>query len=166
MSSFKTGDRVRIVDRELLASDIKSGLYYDYFRNLTGVVERVYEDDTASVKIDLESLPVDVERRHHEVEDAAKRRWLSNVSDEQKDKLSEKEKTVTLSYNVLVASKDLEPSKGKPKPRKIEEEPVLKAPEAPKAAKTTEPTETRPSESDIEKAEEEYLKAIAEKANS
>lgn len=157
MPPFNSGDRVKVIERDVTPGDVKSGLYYDYYRNLTGIVERVYEDDTVSVKIDLESLPIDVERRHHEVEDAAKRRWMSNLSEEQKDKLSEKEKTVTLSYNILVASKDLEPSKSKPKPRKIEDP----APQA--AKKPAEPAEKRPSESDIEKAEEEYLKTIAEK---
>jgi hypothetical protein len=164
MASFKTGDRVRIIEREVTTADVKSQLYYEYFRNLVGVVEHVYDDDTISLKVDLDSLPVDIEKRHHEVEASAQRRWMSNISEEQKDKLSEKEKLVTMSYNILVSTKDLEPAKGKAKPRPKADEPILQSPDAGEKGSTRKPAaEKRPTESDIEKAEEEYLKSIASK---
>ena len=156
MASFKAGDQVKIVDREMTSADIKSGLFYDYFRNLTGEVDRVYEDGSICVKVDQESLPVDVQKRHKQVQNAVRTRWMNGLGQEQRDRMSETDRTVVLGYNILVGSDDLQPmAKSKPKP-KIE------------PAKENKPAldedTHRPTEKDIEKAEEEYLNTIAEKA--
>lgn len=151
MASFKAGDRVKIVSRETTAADIKSGLYYDYFRGLVGTVDRVYEDSSVCVKIDLDSLPEKVQKGHKEVQNAVRTRWLNGLGQEQRDRLSETDRTVVLGYNILVGSTDLEAS-SKPKP-------VAAKPATPKK----EDTAPRPTEQDIEKAEEEYLKTIAQK---
>lgn len=158
MASFKAGDRVKIVDREMTAVDIKSGLFYDYFRNLTGDVDRVYEDGSICVKVDQDSLPADVLKRHKEVQNAVRTRWLNGLGQEQRDRLSETDRTVVLGYNILVGAADLQPTgKAKPAP-KPKAEPVEE--EKPAAADNVH----RPTEKDIEKAEEEYLKSIAQKA--
>jgi hypothetical protein len=155
MASLKAGDRVKIVDREMTLADIKSGLYYDYFRNLVGVVDRVYEDDSVCVKIDLDSLPPGVQKQHKEVQNAVRTRWLNGLGQEQRERLSETDRTVVLGYNLLVGAVDLEPA-GKAKPAK-----PAAAPEAQKAAVLE--AAHRPTEQEIEKAEAEYLDSLTDK---
>lgn len=138
---------MKIADREMTSADVKSGLFYDYFRNLVGVVDRVYEDDTICVKVDQDSLPEDVYKCHLEVQHAVRTRWLNGLGQEQRDRLSETDKSVVLGYNILVGAGDLELFKGK----------ITGRPESKKLP-------SRATEKDIEKAEEEHLKAIAEQA--
>ncbi len=149
MATVKAGDRIKIVEREVTPADVKSGLYYDYFRNLVGVVDRVYEDDTVCVKIDQDSLPPAIQKCHIDVQQAVRTRWLNGLGQEQRDRLSETDRSVVLGYNLLVGANDIEPFKGKIPPRAEKKQPEKLA---------------RASEQDIEKAEEEYLKTIAEQA--
>jgi ribosomal protein L21E len=161
MAELKTGDRVKIVDREMNLSDIKSGMFYDYFRNLTGTVQNIYDDKTVCVQVEQDSLPNSIKDRHQDVQESVTKRWLANVSQEQRDKMKEAEKSLTLAYNILVNSADLEViGKGKvvkPKPT---------AAPATTASKAKEDQPHRPTQSEIEKAEEEYLKSIASKQTS
>lgn len=158
MPSYKTGDRVKVVDRDMTTADVKSGLFYDYFRNLTGAVERVYDDNSVCLRVDMDSLPENVQIRHGEVEEATKKRWLDGLGPEQLGRLSEADKKVALRYNILVGAGDLEPTgKAKPSPKqKAESKPE---PAAKKAAQAQIPE--RRTQEDIEKAEDEYLKRIA-----
>ena len=50
-AQIKEGDRVRIVDRPQTADDIKSSLYYNHFRGLTGIVQKMYASEVA-IEID------------------------------------------------------------------------------------------------------------------
>jgi hypothetical protein len=165
MPSVKVGDRVKIAEREITAADVKSELYYEYFANLVGAVEHVYDDGSASLKIDPASLPEGIRDRHAEVERNATQRWLDGLSQEQRDRLSEKDRLLHLSYSVLVAQKDLEPFSGKIKsPAKPKAEaPAIKELDDQKTKEAE--AAQRKSEADIEKAEEEYLRQLAEKAN-
>ncbi|HOP80724.1 MAG TPA: hypothetical protein PLZ21_09195 [Armatimonadota bacterium] len=167
MSPLKTGDRVRIVDRQMTAADTKSGLYYDYFRGLVGTIERIYEDKSVSLRVELESLPEDVLQRHLEIQDTAKNRWLSGLGQETRERLSEAQKNVTLTYTILVGLDDLEPfGKGKsaarPKPKAATQSAEAVVAAKPKAKEKAEVE--RPSEKDLEKAEEDYLKRIIDRA--
>ena len=179
---------MKIVDRELTPADGKTGLYYDYFRNLAGTVQHVYEDKSVCVQVEIESLPEDVRKRHLEVQEAVKRRWLESISQEQREKLSEKERQVTLAYNILVDSRDLEilaKAKGKPaawlkaqgsaepaaaagprrsaRPAPETSKPEPKPPPKARASAKEQPAQ-RPTQADIERAEAEHLKAVAAKA--
>jgi hypothetical protein len=158
MTSFKPGDRVKITDREITAADTKSSLYYDYFRNLTGTVQHIYEDNTICVIVDQDSLPDSVRIRHLEIEEAARNRWLHNLSQEQRDKLSEADKSLHLSYNILVGADDLLPG-GKAKSATRAKADIQKAGKSASASKKDETTERRTPE-EIDKDEEEYLKSI------
>ncbi|MBI2844710.1 MAG: hypothetical protein HYX78_15060 [Armatimonadetes bacterium] len=159
--SFKTGDRVRIADREMTLADVKSGMFYDYFRNLAGTVEKIYEDHTVCVCVDQDSLPDNVRKRHINVQDAIRRRWMDGLGSEQRERLTEAQKSVVLSYNILVNSSDLlKDGKGKP-PTKTKPD-FKRSQEKPAALeKASQQPAARPSEADIAKAEEEYLKSIA-----
>ncbi len=159
MSQIKAGERVKIVDRDMTLADTKSGLYYDYFRNLTGKVQYIYDDKTVCVNIELDSLPEDIRTRHLEVQESTTKRWLESISQEQRDKLSEANKRLTLAYNVLVSESDLEPSsksKATSKKKSAASSPPKTKAEAAPERKTAE---------EIEKAEEEHLNSIFKTRN-
>jgi len=119
MASVKVGDRVRIADREASLTDAKSGLFYAYFRNLTGVIERVYDDDTVCIDVSIDSLPLEVAERHQEMQTAARDKWIAGLSQESRGRLSEQDKQFKMSYKVVVAAVDVSPSgKGSPKSEK------------------------------------------------
>ena len=104
------GVPVRLADREPNAADTKSGLFYPYYRALTGTVAKLYADGTATVAIDTESLPAEIRARHQAGTDAMRQKWLDNLSDEARNKLSAAEKRFSLRYNLLVGVTDLTPT--------------------------------------------------------
>ena len=72
MLHLKEGEAVRIVDRASIAADTKSGLYYGHYKNLEGVVFKLYgsgDAQQAAIDVALDSLPEDVARRHLETRD-------------------------------------------------------------------------------------------------
>jgi len=103
------GSPVRLADREPAAADTKSGLFYPHYRALTGTVAKLYADGTATVSIDPESLPPEIRARHQAGTDAMRQKWLDNLSDEARNKLSAAEKKFSLRYNLLVGVSDLSP---------------------------------------------------------
>lgn len=117
------GVSVRVTDREPSTADTKSGLFYPYYRALTGTVAKLYADGTATVAIDLESLPAEIRARHQAGTDAMRQKWLDGLSDEARNKLSAGEKKFSLRYNLLVGITDLTPMAA----------PILPQPEAPAA---------------------------------
>lgn len=98
---------VQIADREALAADLKSGLYYPYYRGLTGTVTRDYGDGTVSVSVDAGSLPEEIRLRHQAGTEAMRAKWLDGLSDEARNKLSASEKKFSLRYSLLVGAADL-----------------------------------------------------------
>jgi len=104
------GDPVRLANREPGAADTKSGLFYPHYRNLTGVVSKLYADGTATISIDPESLPPEIRARHQVGTDAMRQKWLDGLSDEARNKLSAAEKKFSLRYNLLVGVADLVPT--------------------------------------------------------
>ena len=130
MASLKTGDAVYVVERQPTPEDAKSGLYYSYFGNLGGTVNKVYDDGSICLDIDIDSLPDGIRRRHEETEKAAKLKWLDNLSGEARNRLSDDEKQFRLSYKILVSAKDVKA--GKPsKPAGGKKESAAKAKPAP-----------------------------------
>lgn len=117
------GSPVCLADREPNAADSKSGLYYPYYRNLTGIIAKLYADDTATVTIDPESLPSEIRARHQAGTEAMRQKWLDGLSDEARNKLSASEKKFALRYNLLVGLADLSPGQALPAPA-----PALAAP--------------------------------------
>jgi hypothetical protein len=69
MLRLKEGECVRIVERVATAADIKSGLYFNHYRNLAGTVFKLYGDGAtqqAAIDIAIESLPEELAERHRE----------------------------------------------------------------------------------------------------
>jgi ribosomal protein L21E len=180
MAAFKAGDRVRIVTRDVTPEDVKSQLYFAYFGGLTGTVDRTY-DDTVCVDVDLQSLTDEMRDRHLSMQEAERQRWISNLSDEVRNRLSAEQKQLRMSYRILVSKKDLEtykddkpqgearpeatkPSgdteskKGSASPGPSARTDAASVPASPKVEKDSEPPK-RLSEADLSAAEEEFLRS-------
>ena len=134
------GDPVRLADRETTAPDTKSGLFYPYYRGLTGTIAKLYSDSTAAVAVDPESLPEDIRKRHQTGTDAMRQKWLDGLSEEGRNKLSAAEKKFSLRYSLLVSVSDLSPGDA--------------------------PEPVRKSLSEIEEAEAAHLAEVAKKKKS
>ena len=106
-TAFLEGERVEIVDREANADDVKSGLFYNFFRGLTGTVQKVYTTDEIAVEVEQESLPDPIANRHTDVQENMKAKWLDGLSEEAKNRLTDKERDFKLRYTLLVHAKDL-----------------------------------------------------------
>lgn len=114
MANFKEGDRVRIVTRDQTDEDIKSQLYFAHYGGLTGMVQKVYSKQEVSVEVEQDSLTREVRKRHEDVRDQMKTKWLDGLSEEGRNRLTEREKDFNLRYVVLVAMNDLEKAGAKP----------------------------------------------------
>ena len=177
MATPKAGDRVRVLAREMTGEDVKTGLYYSYFAGLAGTVDRVYDDGSVCVDVDLESLGEEIRARHAAMQEAERTRWLENLSDEGRGRLAPEQKELKMSYRILVSKKDIEPAKGgKPgpappgKPKEAQAASPRAAPQAakppPEASKPApakraeaEPQPKRLSEEDLSAAEEAFLRS-------
>jgi hypothetical protein len=102
------GDKVRVKDRDQVAADIKSQLFYEHYRNLTGTLAKLYSDGTASVYVDSDALAKDIAQRHSQSSDSLRQKWLEGLSEEARNKLSTADKNFTLRYTILIAASDLE----------------------------------------------------------
>ncbi len=116
MAAIKVGDRVKIVAREVKSEDSKSGLYYSYFGGLTGSVDRIYDDGSVCVDVDLDSLSDEIRSRHLAMQETEQQRWLASLSDEVRSRLTAEQRQLKMSYRILVSKNDLEPLKSD-KPR-------------------------------------------------
>lgn len=106
MATWKEGDRVQIADREATAEDIKSGLFYNHFRGLTGIIQKLYGEE-AAIEIESQSMLDTVVTRHEDVQEQMRTKWLDSISEDAKSRLTAEEKDFRLRYTVLVAVKDL-----------------------------------------------------------
>ncbi|HEV2474250.1 MAG TPA: hypothetical protein VGS41_16355 [Chthonomonadales bacterium] len=109
-AEINEGDRVQVVDREVTAADQKSGLFYNHFRGLTGAIQKIYPTDEVAVTIEADSLPELVLKRHLDVQEQMKSRWLDGLSEEAKGRLTEAELDFRLRYSILVKKDDLLPA--------------------------------------------------------
>ncbi len=145
-TTLKEGDRVQIIDRDATADDVKSGLFYNHFRNLTGTIQKIYETEEATVEVDDEALSEPVGQRHADVREQMKTRWLDGLSDEARNRLGEQEKDFHLRYTVLVNLKDVAPGKAREENRAKQE-------------REAEETPVRKTLAEIEAAEQAHLES-------
>ncbi|MDD3152580.1 MAG: hypothetical protein PHE45_06765 [Bacteroidales bacterium] len=134
---FKEGDYVKVISREQTPEDVKNGTYYPHFGGLCGTVDRIY-DDTICIKVDIDSLPKDMMKRHQDVEESIRKKWLNGLSGEARNRLSAEDRRFNLAYTILVSANDLEMAK-----------PAPKSQEEPRAIKNK----------DLDAAEQEFLKS-------
>ena len=107
--ALSAGDTVRVVDRAQVQADIKSNMYFPHYAGLTGVVGKVYPDNTASITIDTDSLPSVIRTRHENSTAQMRQKWLDGLSDEARNRLTAAEKKLSLRYAILVSVDDLNP---------------------------------------------------------
>jgi hypothetical protein len=178
MAELKTGDGVIITAREVTVDDSKTGLYFNYFGGLTGKVDRIYDDGSVCIDVNIDSLSDEARKRHLAMQEAERKRWLDNLSGEARNRLSEEQRQLKISYKILVSKKDLEPFKGgKPKGSAAKEasksdstsesaqEGPARAPDpADNVANAKEDTQPakRLSEADLAAKEEEFLRSLQE----
>src|ERR1044071_1285493 len=96
MPTFNDGDRVRVVTREQSDEDVKALTYFPFYGGLTGTIQKVYSKSEVAVEIDPESLTKDVRKRHEDVRDQMKTKWLEGLSEEGRGKLTDREKDFNL----------------------------------------------------------------------
>jgi ribosomal protein L21E len=163
-TTFKEGDRVQIVDREATADDVKSGLFYNHFRGLTGTVQKVYATKEVAVEIEAESLAEAVAQRHLDVQEQMKSRWLDGLSEEGRNRLTDREKDFRLRYTLLVALQDITTPGMKAVPPAKQAAPAAHSTPAVSAARTVpgsaevgEAAPRRATAADYEAAERAYL---------
>jgi hypothetical protein len=167
--AIKVGDVVRVVDREATQADAKTGLFYNHFRNLSGTIERIYDDNTVCIDVELGTLPEDVAERHTEIGREMRDKWIDGLSQEGRSRLTEQDKRFQLRYKIVVAASDVAPTKGAP-PKESSKKPTAVAKEAPVETKRQSsrkdedtPAPKRPTTKDLEDAEQEYLRARQKK---
>jgi hypothetical protein len=151
-TAFKSGQRVRIIDAEPGNADPKALVYYNFYRNLIGSVMKVYDDGTMALSIDRRSLQPEIRERHEQTERVLRDKWLNGLSEEERNKLTQKEQRFSLNYMLLVSSKYVVPDSGDAGSAKSKASTPAKQPNA---AADTSPA--RPSLADLEAAEEQYL---------
>jgi len=105
--TFQEGDHVQVVSRDVTSDDQKSGLYFNHYRNLTGLVQKLYDHEQVAVEVALESLPPAIAKHHQEVQHDMKTKWLENLSDSAQSRLTPAELAFRLRYTILVRTADL-----------------------------------------------------------
>jgi hypothetical protein len=169
--TVKEEDRVRIVSREATAEDAKTGLYYSFLGGLTGTVRKVYSPQEVAVDVEPESLTTEMRKRHEQVRQDMRSKWLDALSDSERSKLTEPERNFILRYIVLVGMHDLERVGGRAAttPAAVAA-PTAPAPEAgpapaaaspPPASTDVEPAPRRKTSAELEAAEQEELQRRA-----
>ena len=107
MPTFEEGTRVRIADREATAEDMKSGMFHNHFRGLTGVVQKYYASDEVAIEVDQDTLPEEMAARHRSMQDRRKSEWMTGLSDAERNRLTDKEREFRWRYCVVVSANDV-----------------------------------------------------------
>lgn len=107
MAKWKEGDKVRIVQREVTPEDRKLNRYFDHMAGLTGIVQNIYSPDEIAIKIDMTTVSNVVTVVHTEAVKRMREKFLKNITEEQKGKLSPEEKNFDAHYVLLVRAEDL-----------------------------------------------------------
>jgi len=148
MPELKDGDRVRVKTREQTEEDVKSQMYFTHYGGMTGSIQKVYSNTEVAIDVELENLTKDIRKRHEDVRDQMKTKWLDGLSEEGRGKLTEREKDFNLRYVILVSMNDLE--KAGPRP-----EPPVRSSSAPSTAEAgAVATEEAPRRKTLEELEE------------
>jgi hypothetical protein len=156
-SAFKSGERVRILDAQPGNADPKGLVYYDYFRNLIGTVVKAYDDGTVAISVERNSLPAEIRQRHEECERLQRDRWLNGLSEEERNKLTQKEQRFSLKYTLLVSAKHVAAEPTSSGSSRTKPAAAASAPASPSAT-----SDTRPTSADLDAAEEQYLRSKQE----
>jgi hypothetical protein len=157
LAKVKEGERVRVVTREATEDDAKTSVYFNFYGGLTGNVAKVYDSEEVAVEIEPESLTKEIRKRHEDVRDQMKTKWLDGLSEEGRSKLTEREKDFYLRYMILVKMDDLEKAGAKPAPA-VKPAPAPTASIEAPASEAAIAEAPRKTLAELEAAEEEELR--------
>jgi len=166
---FNVGQPIRLADHDpVTGPDVKPVPFYEYYRNLSGTVAKVFNDGTVAVTIDRNSLPKEIRQRHEDCEHRDRDKWLDRLSDEERNRLTAAQKNFSYRYTLLVAAHDVLPAGAAPKSSetaKQGQEPERRSKKAEAVAIDVEPDALpRRSLDDIAAAEERHLQEILKRA--
>ncbi|MDE2125618.1 MAG: hypothetical protein KGJ62_03430 [Armatimonadetes bacterium] len=108
-TKLKKGDTVRIADRDQTAEDTQSGLFYNHYRTLAGIVDTIYPSGEVVVEVNPVTLAADVKQRLVDMQETMRSKWLDSLSEEARGRLSPAEQQFQLKYAVLVNASDVLP---------------------------------------------------------
>ncbi|HMS53891.1 MAG TPA: hypothetical protein PKA27_00695 [Fimbriimonadaceae bacterium] len=108
MATWKEGDRVRIVTREVTEEDRKTNQYYSHMAGLVGTIQNIYANDEIAVRVDVPSLSAVSRDVHKTSIDRMRDKFVGSLSEEQKKSLSSEELNFDAHYMLLCQGKDLE----------------------------------------------------------
>lgn len=104
--ALKSGDRVKIVRREVTAEDRKENLYYAHLADLAGEIQAVY-DDRVVIKVDPVAVVDPMATVYVNAKNRLHRKFADNATEEIKSKLSEEELAFPINAVVLVRASDV-----------------------------------------------------------
>jgi hypothetical protein len=113
MASWKEGDRVRVMSRQVNEDDRKNGKYFEHMAGLTGTIANIYAKDEIAVKIDIDSLSNVTQKVHKEATKRMREKFIGAISEEQKKQLTAEELNFDANYVLLLQATDLEKFDGK-----------------------------------------------------
>ena len=108
-TNLKKGDTVRIADRDQTPDDTQSGLFYNHYRTLAGIVDTVYPSGEVVVDVNPVTLTAEVKQRLIDMQEAMRSKWLDSLSEEARGRLSPAEQQFQLKYAILVNASDVLP---------------------------------------------------------
>ena len=108
MSSWKEGDRVRVVTRPVTEEDRKKNRYFDHMSGLTGTVQNVYSPTEVGVRVDPVSMSKVTREVHNTATERMRKKFLDDAPEVVKKSLTPEELEFSANYVLLVDSGDLE----------------------------------------------------------
>lgn len=108
MATWKEGDRVKVVSREVTEEDRKSNRYYTHMAGLIGTVQNIYGDDEVAIKMDVSSLTKVSASVHKGAVERMRDKFLGSVSEEQKKQLTPEELNFSANFVLLCRGSDIE----------------------------------------------------------
>lgn len=108
MSTWKEGDRVRVIARPVTEADRKANAYFEHMAGLVGTVQNVYGGNEIAIRVDPDSMsPVTADVHKTAVERMQNKFW-KDATEEQKKQFTPEELKFNANYVLLVQANDLE----------------------------------------------------------
>jgi hypothetical protein len=108
MSTFRSGDRARVVSRAVTEEDRRKNRYFEHMAGLTGTIQQVYSDDEVALEVDPDSMS-EVSADVQKVATQRMRdKFLDRATEEDKKTYTKEELNFDAHYVVLIRPADLE----------------------------------------------------------
>lgn len=108
MAQWKSGQKVRVVNRKVTAEDRSKSRYFEHMAGAQGEVQTVYGDGTVAIQVDPSSLNDVARDVHRTATNKMREKFASNISEEQRKALTKEELEFDTHYVLLVRNEDLE----------------------------------------------------------